>query len=158
MTKHFLIIIISILFFSCKQEKGVHYQKFMPTPSEGWNSKDTLSFEFDVEDTTKIYDFWLSVRNDISYQYANIYMFVYTEFPNGKSSLDTMNYILAYPSGKWIGEVSGSLAETSLIYKHTRVPVSGRYKMNVIQAMRDEKLEGITDIGLKLIEAKPIKK
>lgn len=143
-----------VLFFaSCEDNVQPHFQKFIATPSTGWKSTDTLSFDFEVKDSTKVYDFWLSVRNDISYQYSNLFLFVYTEFPNGKSSLDTVNYILAYPSGKWIGEVSGSLAETSLIYKHSPVPVSGKYRMNIIQAMRDEELIGIKDIGLKLTEA-----
>ena len=130
------------------------YQKFHSTPKTGWTTNDTLTFDFTVEDTTKLYDFWLTVRNETSYNYSNVFLFIYTEFPNGKSALDTMNYLLAYPSGKWIGEVSGTMVESKLIYKHTTVPASGTYKMNVIQAMRDENLEGITDIGLKIVEAK----
>ncbi|MFP5470160.1 MAG: hypothetical protein ACLGGV_01055 [Bacteroidia bacterium] len=36
----------------------------------------------------------------------------------------------------------------------TTVPVSGTYKMSIIQAMRDKNLLDITDIGLKIVEAK----
>ncbi|MFP5470157.1 MAG: gliding motility lipoprotein GldH [Bacteroidia bacterium] len=140
--------------FSCKNNEKIVYQKFQATPNSGWTFNDTLNFEFTIEDTAKVFDFWLTVRNETSYHYSNVYMFVYTEFPNGKSALDTMNYLLAYPSGKWLGEVSGTMVESKLIYKHTTVPVSGTYKMSIIQAMRDKNLLDITDIGLKIVEAK----
>jgi gliding motility-associated lipoprotein GldH len=152
--KHLVFILLLVAFFSCKNKEKVAYQKFYSTPKTGWTTNDTLIFDFTVEDTTKLYDFWLTVRNETSYNYSNVFLFIYTEFPNGKSALDTMNYLLAYPSGKWIGEVSGTMVESKLIYKHTTVPAPGTYKMNVIQAMRDENLEGITDIGLKIVEAK----
>jgi gliding motility-associated lipoprotein GldH len=147
-----MLTLASVVLFSCQQE-NIHFEKYLSTPKEGWTHTDTLTFQFDATDTTTVYDFWLTLRNETSYPYANVYLFVYTEFPNGKTALDTMNYLLAYPTGKWMGDVSGSMVESKLIYKHTTIPVKGTYKMNVIQAMREEQLSGITDVGLKIVKS-----
>jgi gliding motility-associated lipoprotein GldH len=159
MTKRLAIFVFALtLIFSCTQQENIHYQKYLSTPTKGWTHSDTLTFEFDVDDTLSTFDFWVTLRSETSYAYSNVFLFVYTEFPNGKSALDTVNYMLAQPSGKWLGDVSGSMVESTLIYKHTTIPYKGAYKMNVIQAMRDERLEGIKDVGIKIVKVRAPKK
>lgn len=152
MIKHIVILFACISLMSCGDEETVLFEKFNPVNSEGWVHNDTISFEFDATDSLKRYDFNLRLRTEKSYPYANLYLFILTEFPNGKSAFDTLSYMLADPSGKWYGKSTGSLIESEITYKRTTIPYKGHYKMNVIQAMREETLYGVSDIGLKIIE------
>ena len=69
--------------------------------------------------------------------------------------MDTLNFLLADPTGKWYGETSGTLVESTITFKSkTSIPYKGHYKMHVIQAMRDEILSDVEDVGLKVIEHK----
>lgn len=153
MLKYIIVITCFLGLFSCKQEE-VFFQEYQTIPKDGWAHNDTISFEFDSQDSLTKYDFNLTLRNQTSYPYANIYLFVYTEFPNGKSALDTLAFMLADPSGKWYGETSGTLVESKITYKRTRIPYKGHYKMNVIQAMREEIIHDIEDVGLKIVKHK----
>lgn len=147
-------ILILFALFSCEQEQ-VFFQKYLSLPKDGWKHQDTITYEFDSQDSLAKYDFNLTLRNQTSYPYANIFLFVYTEFPNDKSALDTLNFLLADPSGKWYGETSGTLVESTVTFKSkTSIPYNGHYKMHVIQGMREETLFDVNDIGLKIIQHK----
>lgn len=150
MLKWFSSIVILLALSSCQKIPKPYFEAYKSIDPKGWSHNDTVTFAFESQDSLAKYNFDVLLRNQTSYAYANVFLFIYTEFPNGKSALDTLNYMLADPTGKWYGEVSGSLVESRITYKQTTIPYKGDYKMHVIQAMRDKHLEGITDIGLQI--------
>lgn len=151
----FIALIFALLVLSACDKEEILFQEYKSLPAEGWNHSDTISFEFESKDSLSHYDFNLSLRNSTSYPYANIYLFIYTEFPNGKSAMDTLSFMLADPSGKWYGETSGTFVESEITFKSkTTIPYNGGYTMNVIQAMREEVLHDVEDVGVKIIKRK----
>jgi gliding motility-associated lipoprotein GldH len=104
-----------------------------------------------MKDTTTLHNFYINLRNGENYAYSNIYVFVELEFPNGKKSIDTVECILADPTGKWIGSGSGSIYDNRFLYQHGKqFPLSGRYKVNIQQGMRTDELNGINDVGFRI--------
>ena len=126
-----------------------------------WATSDRAVMEFEVSDTVSQHNFYLNVRNTEAYPYRNLYVFVKTEFPNGKSSRDTVGVILADASGRWLGSGNGYLSSSqhlsnTIMYQYNkRFPLKGSYKVEIEQAMRVDTLEGIRNVGLK-IERLPI--
>lgn len=119
-----------------------------------WDKNDTVTFDFEINDTLSNFDFFINVRHKISYPYQNIFFFVNTEFPNGNLTNDTIECVLADVRGKWYGRGFGDVKENRiLITKNLRFPVSGYYQMKFVQAMREEKLSGLTDIGIQISKA-----
>lgn len=109
---------------------------------------------FDISDTVNNYNFFLTVRNTDDYAYQNLFVFLKTTFPNGKSKLDTINCPLANMQGKWLGKGFGGIYDNRILYMaRKRFPLNGNYKIRVEQAMRDEELIGILDVGVRIEKA-----
>jgi len=55
-----------------------------------------------------------------------------------------------------LGTGFGDTKETLFLYKvNHRFPKNGKYEINVTQAMRNDNLPGIEDLGIKVETAKP---
>lgn len=123
----------------------------MEVDESGWNQEDSQLFEFEIKDSLLIYDLYLNVRNTTDYEYSNLYFFISTQFPDGRKFMDTVQCILADHRGKWLGKGLGKIKDNRLLFKRgIRFPASGLYTMTIEQAMREEKLKGISDVGIRL--------
>lgn len=146
-------LIIVILILSSCRDKGIIYNETESIPNESWDADQPAKFEFEIEDTTKFYDFFLVVRNSISYEWSNLYLFAEIESPGKLVNVDTVEVFLADKKGEWYGDVSGSLVTTEQqLINHKRFPVLGKYTLYFHQAMRLKILKGISDVGLKIKE------
>ncbi|MBC8320488.1 MAG: gliding motility lipoprotein GldH [Bacteroidetes bacterium] len=143
--------IISAIFSSCNS--NTVYNQNVTLPSEGWFKNKAVAFNVNIYDTVNTYKFGLNIRNTINYRYCNLYVFLITEFPNGKIIRDTIECLLANHEGKWLGKGWGQIKENNIILKSDlRFPISGTYKFLIQQAMRVDTLTGINDIGLSVIK------
>lgn len=148
----FVFFLLSVGLVSCG-DKGVIFQESKVVPNSQWSKDEPISFDFAISDTTTLHNFYLNLRNTTSYEWANLYVFVEIEFPNGKSNIDTVEFILADKSGEWNGKKSGSVVENDLLFiKEKGFPLVGDYTLKFNQAMRQEILEEITDVGLRIQE------
>lgn len=145
-----LILTIGLLSLqSC--DNAVVYEETRSVESGIWNVKDFKTFEFDIEDTLKLYNFYVDVRNGEEYPFSNLYVFVEMEFPNGKKSIDTLECPLADPMGNWYGKGLGKIYDNRILFRERKkFPLSGKYKLEIHQAMRTDNLEGIYDVGFRL--------
>ncbi len=118
---------------------------------EGWYSDDTQSFEWTVEDTDSRYSIFVDVRHNQNYAFSNLYLFLDFTFPNGKNRRDTLGCTLADARGNWFGSGTGSLIDHRISFKEDfEFPINGRYNLRVTQGMRQDPLQGVTDIGFRL--------
>jgi gliding motility-associated lipoprotein GldH len=116
-----------------------------------WKSDEIVRFDVELQDTVNIHKFYLNLRHRTSYRYSNIFLFINTTFPDGKEARDTVECILAEPSGKWLGKgISNTRDNQILLRRGLRFPQQGNYIFELEQAMRDPELEGIMDIGLRI--------
>ncbi|MBN2639244.1 MAG: gliding motility lipoprotein GldH [Bacteroidales bacterium] len=119
-----------------------------------WFMNDPAIFDVNVKDTIHGYDFYINIRHNESYRYSNLYVFLQTEFPNQHVTRDTLEFILAAPSGKWLGKGWGKIKQDHiLLKKNLRFPLKGQYRFSIWQGMRADTLKGIEDVGLQIVRA-----
>ncbi|HKK82580.1 MAG TPA: gliding motility lipoprotein GldH [Prolixibacteraceae bacterium] len=141
--------VMLMLFVSCQQRSV--YQEYQTVDSNGWHADSVLSFNFEIEDTTETYRILFNNRNLDSYPYQNIWLFVEIMAPDSSLVFDTIEYQLARPNGKWVGEGTSGVYDTRLIYRdNVYFPLSGSYTFDVKHGMRNNKLKGISDFGLSV--------
>lgn len=143
-------LVIGMILFSCKGE-DIYYQQFQEIKRAQWDMSNPVSFEFDISDTTAIYDFSFNLRNTKEYGYSNLFIFWELKSPDGRIKTDTSEFILAKPSGEWLGKsVSGTVIENSMVFLRKKLPAQGAYTYTFTQGMREAELNGIKDVGLKI--------
>lgn len=147
-----LLLFILPLFSACGNEvlidTNIEFEK------KSWEVKNTFKSSFEVSDTINNYNFFITLRNTDEYAYQNLFVFLKTEFPNGKTKLDTINCPLANRQGKWLGKGFGGVYDNRVLYMaRKRFPLMGKYNISIEHAMRDEELLGILDIGVRIEKA-----
>lgn len=144
-----LTLLLMTILFSC-EDKNVIFDESVIIPNASWENQDLPYFDVNIEDSLSTYAFYLNIRHLENYRYSNFYMFLHSTFPEGSQTHDTIECILAYPDGRWIGEGSGSMrASKILLNDNLHFPIKGKYRFEIEQAMRDDVLDGITDIGIR---------
>lgn len=109
-----------------------------------WHTDSLVTFYFEISDTISTYDFDLNIRHNSSYSYQNLYIFIHTTKPLGKTTIDTLNCILADKTGKWKSKGIGDVLKYSTKIKGSAIyESSGKYKVQIEQAMRHGKLQQI---------------
>ena len=145
-------VLFTCIAFSCWScNSRTIFDQSSSIPSAGWDARNKIRFEVPVSDTTAIYNFYLNIRHTTSYRYSNIYFFITTFFPDGKVGRDTVECVLADRTGKWLGKGISDLKDNQVLLRGgVRFPRRGTYVFEFEQAMRQENLDGIKDIGLRL--------
>ena len=144
---------IVVFFASCLDQNSVYYQYVSIDPS-GWHKDSIVTFDANITDTTSYYNVIIEIRHRNEYPYQNLYLFVNSLSPDSISVGDTLNCILADVQGRWYGSGIGSNKNLPILYMpEIKFPQEGVYIFNVQQGMREEILEGVSDIGLKVEKA-----
>lgn len=137
------------MLLSCSNS-DVIFDESVIIPNSSWDNQELPYFDVNIEDTVSAYNFYLNIRHLENYRYSNFYMFLHTTFPNGNQTHDTIELVLAYPDGRWIGDGSGSMRNNQILLNNNlQFPLKGNYHFEIEQAMREPVLNGITDVGLK---------
>ena len=143
-----LILLIVTALSSCGN-RNVIFDESVVLPNASWDNEEFARFDVNVEDTLSAYNFYLNIRHLENYRYSNFYMFMHTTFPDGSQTHDTVEIVLAYPDGRWIGDGSGSMRHDNILLNdNLYFPLQGDYRFEIEQAMREPKLEGIVDVGI----------
>jgi gliding motility-associated lipoprotein GldH len=118
-----------------------------------WKADDVIRLDVNINDTSSAHKFYLNVRHKTSYRYANLFLFISTTFPDGAEGRDTVECILAEPSGKWLGKGISNIRDCQVLLRRgLRFPQKGNYVFEFEQAMREKELDGIMDIGLRIVK------
>lgn len=131
------------------------YEKDIRIPDGIWPMNNPVRFEVIVEDTITAHNLYINVRHTGMYPFSNLYLFVTTVAPSGHAIKDTVQIILADKKGKWLGNGLGDIWDNQRIYKgQVRFAQKGKYIFEFEQAMRQEKLPSVLDVGLRVEKAK----
>lgn len=132
-------------------DSNVVFTDSQPMPEITWKLMDILPFRIPITDTLNSNNVFFTIRTGTSYPFRNIYLFVKTTSPDGKSITDTLQYNLADEKGKWFGKGFGDIHELKLPYKsNVYFPMKGSYQFNIQHGMRIENLKGVYDLGLRI--------
>ena len=147
------IFFFLLLLYGCN--KDVLYTDSVNIPQEVWSLDFVPEFNTDISDSLSTCDVFLTIRTGTSYPYRNIWFFVNTVSPSGKSITDTLQYMLADEKGKWFGKGFGDIHEIDLPFrKGVFFREKGIYTFRVRHGMRDENLNGVYDLGLRIAKIK----
>jgi gliding motility-associated lipoprotein GldH len=143
-------VMASVLLFSACSSNMV-YTDSKAMNAKVWNLSDIAVFEVPVSDTMNSNNVNFNIRTGSSYPFRNIYIFVSTTSPDGRTITDTLQYNLADEKGKWYGKGFGDIHELILPYKsNVFFPEKGNYRFTIRHGMRAEALAGVYDFGLRI--------
>ena len=143
--RKFLFGIIAVLCLSACSGNIV-YSRFSPMNSGEWHIDSIVGFDYTIEDAAASYNMIIYVRHTERYPYQNMWLFVDND---GKT--DTIEFYLADDRGQWLGDRHHGFIEMPVLYEDARhFADTGAYHLSVRQGMREEVLQGITDIGLEI--------
>lgn len=150
---HHPLFVFALVFAFVACDMNVYYAAERDVDEQGWNMNDPVTFDFDIDDTLNIYNFFFDLRNTVNYDKANAFFFINTTFPDGSVAYDTLECPLADLQGQWYGRRTGRYVDNRYyLRRHILFPRSGRYSVSVSHAMRDTLLSGISSVGLRLEE------
>lgn len=144
-----ILLVLLLLFVASCDSKRV-FEEYRPVDRRGWHCDSTMVFTAVLRKDIG-YGMYLNVRNMGNYSNRNLWLSVSTHFPDGGLRTDTVELILADPSGRWKGSGIGDLYDYRFLYRQDmKFPLSGEYRFVIRQAMRPEMLKGIHDVGMRL--------
>ena len=151
-----LFIITVLCFWSCGSD--YLYEKEYEIPNETWVYSNQLKYTTTLSDTNKVYNLYLDVTHNKDYEKQNLYVRVYSQFPNGVKIQQLKSLDLSNKLGQWKGDCGGN-------YCNIRIPIQegaffsqvGQHNFMVEQYMRVKEVKGIKSIGL-LIEETELKR
>ncbi len=154
MRRHRILSLFLLLTILVSCDQAVVYDEYVRTDG-GWKWQDAREFMVDVSDTLSLHNIFVQVRHTVDYPMSNLYMFIHVKGPTGQHRKDTVNLILAEPSGEWTGRGTGNLRELQLLFrKQTQFRLPGTYVFTLEQAMRNPKLP-VTDLGIRVERINP---
>ncbi|MDB9847343.1 gliding motility lipoprotein GldH [Flavobacteriaceae bacterium] len=155
MLNRFLIIFLAALISSCETTGFLQFHDF----KSGWENSEIVEFNFKGKKQKSIKNISFILRHNNDYSFANIFLISELHSSNKKTQIDTLEFKLANPSGKWLGDKKISVVEHRLPFKTGFVLNEGEtFKLKVRTSMRlnnevneIENLDGVLNFGL-LIE------
>jgi len=146
---YLLFVVFLSIIYSCDPNQV--FESNIEINDFSWHKDSIIEFQVDIQDTISLHNIYINVRNTSRYKMQNLFLFVTTTSPTGSTLRDIFECYLADERGKWTGSGWGDIYDNQFIYKRNiRFPVSGVYTFEYVQAMRTDKLEYISDIGLRI--------
>jgi gliding motility-associated lipoprotein GldH len=151
LNRHPFVLLLAYLILLTSCNNNVVFTDSRAMGDKTWTLFNIPVFKVPVSDTINSNNVFFTIRTGTSYPFRNIYLFVSTTSPDGKSISDTLQYNLADEKGKWYGKGFGDIHELKLPFKtNVFFPVKGTYQFKIQHGMRIEDLKGVYDFGLRI--------
>ncbi|WP_400193628.1 gliding motility lipoprotein GldH [Hymenobacter sp. B81] len=132
------------------------YETNTDLPDYSWSVQNKPAFEFQIEDTTQVYDVYFNVRNASAYGYYNLYAKHTLTDPQGRVRSQLLHHmILMDPkTGEPLGDGTGDIFDHQfLALPKQRFGTAGTYRIVLEQYMRQDVLPGIMAVGVRVAKA-----
>ncbi len=135
------------------------YQSEKEIAQAVWTYRDSVVFEFEIQDTAKLYNLFLDLAAQPSFATENLYVRLRTTFPDGKRLALPKSFDVFDKQGKIMGSSSSSGAHKQhiMLQENTFFNQLGKYRIVVEQFMRQDSVAGIAAIGLAVERSKTAK-
>lgn len=143
------VFVLCLNLFSC----GSVYDETAVIENGTWTSANSVEFEFNIQDTSKLYNIFVEVNHQVDYAYQNIYCLVETFELDRRIREDLCSLELADSKGNWKSKNCNATDCTRKIpfIIRTQFNREGSHKIRFKQNTREANLEGINSLRL-LIE------
>jgi gliding motility-associated lipoprotein GldH len=148
-----IVFLLSLLVAGCIPSP--YYQKEYPIPNQEWKYGFQPTFNFELTDTTHLYNIYFLIRHTDAYPFSNIWLWIYTKQPGDTTFTKTRIEVpLAEPSGKWEGRGMGEIWEQRMSITNIGDPTilrkRGKYEIRLEQNMRVALLPDVLQVGLRI--------
>lgn len=145
----FIFICLVFLLISCGPKVIYSHKEKI----EGlWMYNQPVQFEYEVLDTTKAYDLFLTISHSSTFLNENVYVKATTLFPDGNKTSSPISLQLANQDGEWAGKCDTEECETAIVLSQAAYyKKPGKYGLIFEQFSRSDSLEGIRAFELKLL-------
>jgi len=150
----FLSVIISVFTLALSCGTIDVFEKNVSIPDHEWSNSFKPEISFEISDTTALYNIYVVLRHTDAYRYNNIWLNVYFQMPDTtvKQRLDLR---LATDEKGWLGSGMDDIYEHRILI--TRTPQqfrnSGIYRFRLEQIMREEPLQHVMNVGIRVEKA-----
>ncbi len=141
-------IFACIILSSCGP--AAYFSQSITIPETGWTYDNGLSVNFDIPDTTGVYDLYLTLDHSEDYKNENLYVKIVTIFPDKDTINDIVSIQLIDDDGFWLGKGSSTLTQQTLLQTDFKFLDKGSYTIEIEQHSREAQLKGISKVGLML--------
>ena len=155
MKKFIPILLLTIIASSCI--KIDQFEKTAQIPSRKWFYNNSPAFTFHISDTTSLYNLYIVLRHTDAYNYNNIWLRLGIQFPRDSVHFQNINLILANDAKGWEGTGVDDIFELRKNISQGPVPFkkAGDYTFTVSQIMRQNPLENILNVGVRVEKTEP---
>ncbi len=142
-----VILILLGIFVSCN--KKYFYEEYIEIPNQQWDMNDALKFTVPINDTETSYNLLFSIEHEKTYPYRNLWIFVKTSSPSGKSQIDTINFLFTDANHYWTGDCNSKTCTNIYNFANSvNFYESGDYTIEIIQGLRENTIKSINKVGL----------
>lgn len=152
MVNKFIFILVIGASFLTGCTDSPFYDKSYSFSGNSWEQDVKPTFMVNIDDTTKAYDFIITLRTTTDYGYSNAWIFLNTKTPTGEKAREPFELKITNADGSWIGKKSGTTVENFLLFKRKKLPQKGKYTFTIEQGITQKTLKQVLDIGLTVVE------
>ncbi len=130
------------------------YEKTTIFPAHSWNVSEKPSFSYEIQDTTSLYNIFLVLRHEDAYRYNNIWLNIGMKGPTDSINV-RREFILANNTQGWLGSGMDDIFEHRILFNDKPAALQkGRYTFTLQQAMREDPLDHILNVGVRVEKVK----
>ena len=131
-------------------------EKNVSIPNQEWSSTFKPEIEFEISDTTCLYNIYLVLRHTDAYRYKNIWMNIYTLVPGDTLLKQRLDLLLAADDKGWLGSGMDDIFEhrVRITSEPQKLVKPGLYKFRIEQIMREEPLQYVMNVGIRVEKVK----
>lgn len=145
MTRLLLLSCCVVLCAACSQD----YRIERDFKESRWQISDTLSFDYENPTAGSTFAPEIAIGFQPDYEYQNIHLKIITVAPSGKKEQTLFEADCLDPMGNWLLEKHGDEFRGAFQPKPFSLSEQGKYRIQVVQNMRDTALREITWCGVK---------
>jgi len=144
------LILFLVVLVSCSSTPT--YEKSYGFNGNEWPQNVKPSFTVEIKDTTKEYNFVLTLRTTTEYKYSNLWIYMSTSTPDGQKAREPFEIKITNPDGTWAGKKTGTIVENSIYFRKRKLPKPGKYVFQLEQGITNSFVDEVLDVGLLVEE------
>ena len=122
--------------------------------SHSWKESEKPTFQFNITDTTALYNIFFVIRHQDAYRYNNIWVNITVTSPVDTSQV-RREFILSNNSQGWLGSGMDDIFEHRIAFNNKPAALKkGTYTFTLQQAMREDPLDYVLNAGIRVEKAK----
>ncbi len=144
-----LILFLALSISAC----GPNYivEKELPITAGEWSYDQQLDFDFEIEDSLKLYNLLLDINYEKIYPKQNLYLRIHSLFPEREPIAQVLSIDLMDKMGRHQGDCNEAACTVEiLLQKEAYFNTLGKHTIRLEQFMRINPLPGIKSMTLKV--------